>query len=156
VTHHLNNGTQKRHQKRLNDYRKLNVAFRWPGCLHLSYRGRRLSNHFKTHRWFPWPRWPLFPVSPTNVSEEHRPAVSVFSPEDGDSIFLRNVGTYLQVHTALQPTRPTSTSLLPWEVITHICVHLQPILKYRPHIRKEGLSEDMKSLIEPKTSSCRD
>jgi hypothetical protein len=30
---------------------------------------------------------------------------NVFRPEDGDSIFLRNVGIYLQVHTALQPRR---------------------------------------------------
>jgi hypothetical protein len=29
-----------------------------------------------------------------------------FSPEDGGSMFLRNVGTHLQVHTALQPRRP--------------------------------------------------
>jgi hypothetical protein len=48
---------------------------------------------------------------------------SIVSPEDagtiflryvdislgGGSIFLRNVGIYLQVHTALQPRRPTST-----------------------------------------------
>jgi hypothetical protein len=27
------------------------------------------------------------------------------SPEDGGSMFLRNVGIYLQVHTALQPRR---------------------------------------------------
>jgi hypothetical protein len=26
-----------------------------------------------------------------------------FSPENGDSMFLRNIGIYLQVHTALQP-----------------------------------------------------
>jgi hypothetical protein len=26
-----------------------------------------------------------------------------FSPEDGDSMFLRNGGIYLQLHTALQP-----------------------------------------------------
>jgi hypothetical protein len=35
--------------------------------------------------------------------------VDRFSPEDGDSMFLRNVGVYLQVHTALQTIRPTST-----------------------------------------------
>jgi hypothetical protein len=29
---------------------------------------------------------------------------------DGDSMFLHNVGTYLQVHTASQPRRPTSTN----------------------------------------------
>jgi hypothetical protein len=27
-------------------------------------------------------------------------------PEDGDSIFIRNVGIYLQVHTVLQARRP--------------------------------------------------
>jgi hypothetical protein len=32
----------------------------------------------------------------------------VTSPEDGGSIFLRNVGIYLQVYTALQLKRPTS------------------------------------------------
>jgi hypothetical protein len=32
-----------------------------------------------------------------------------FSPEDGDSILLRNVGMYQQVHTALQHRRPTAT-----------------------------------------------
>jgi hypothetical protein len=51
----------------------------------------------------------------TDVSEKH--AVSIFSPvgdvsiiraEDGDSMFLLEVGIYLQVHTALQP-RTTST-----------------------------------------------
>jgi hypothetical protein len=37
------------------------------------------------------------------------------SPEDGGNMFLWNVGIYLQVHAALQPTRPTSTSSQPWE-----------------------------------------
>jgi hypothetical protein len=37
----------------------------------------------------------------------------IFRAEDGGSIFLRNVGIYLQVHTVLQPRRPTSTSLPP-------------------------------------------
>lgn len=31
-------------------------------------------------------------------------------PEDGKSIFLRNVGIHLQVYLALQPTRPITTS----------------------------------------------
>jgi hypothetical protein len=35
--------------------------------------------------------------------------VSIFSPEDGDSTVLRNVGIYLQVYTASQP-RTTSPS----------------------------------------------
>jgi hypothetical protein len=33
-----------------------------------------------------------------------------FSPEDGYSMFLRNVGIYLQVHRALLPRIPTSTN----------------------------------------------
>jgi hypothetical protein len=43
----------------------------------------------------------------TNVSEEH--TVSVFNPEDGSSMFLRNVGTHIRVHTASQPRIPTSS-----------------------------------------------
>jgi hypothetical protein len=34
----------------------------------------------------------------TKVSNKH--TVSIFSPEDGDTIFLKNGGIYLQVHTA--------------------------------------------------------
>jgi hypothetical protein len=34
-------------------------------------------------------------------------------PEDGGSMFLRNVGIYLQVHTALQFRRPTWTHPAP-------------------------------------------
>jgi hypothetical protein len=33
-----------------------------------------------------------------SLSEEH-----TASPEDGGSMFLRNVGIYTQVHTTLQP-----------------------------------------------------
>jgi hypothetical protein len=33
----------------------------------------------------------------------------VFSAEDGGSMFLRNVGIYLQVFTTIQPRRSTST-----------------------------------------------
>jgi hypothetical protein len=46
----------------------------------------------------------------TNISEKY--TVYIFSPEDEDSKFVRNVGIYLQVHTALQPRRPTSRSYL--------------------------------------------
>jgi hypothetical protein len=40
-----------------------------------------------------------------NGSKEHtvsifRAEVPAFSPEDGESMFLQNVGIYLQVHTA--------------------------------------------------------
>jgi hypothetical protein len=38
---------------------------------------------------------------------------SIFSPEDGDNISLRNVGIYLQVLAALSHRRPTSTSSPP-------------------------------------------
>jgi hypothetical protein len=31
----------------------------------------------------------------------------ISNPEDGDNMFLRNVGIYLQVHTTLQTRRPT-------------------------------------------------
>jgi hypothetical protein len=34
---------------------------------------------------------------------------SSFNPKDGDSMFPQNAGNYLQVHTALQPRRLTST-----------------------------------------------
>jgi len=37
------------------------------------------------------------------------PIFLIFIPEDGGSIFLRNVGTYLQVHTALQLRTSTPT-----------------------------------------------
>jgi hypothetical protein len=33
----------------------------------------------------------------------------LLNPEDGGSMFLRNVGIYLQVHTTLQPKRTIST-----------------------------------------------
>jgi hypothetical protein len=45
-------------------------------------------------------------------SEEH--TASIFRVEDGGSIFLRNVGIYLQVHTAFQPRRPISTCKRFW------------------------------------------
>jgi hypothetical protein len=41
---------------------------------------------------------------------------SNFSPEDGDSMFLRNVGVYLQIHMALLPRRPTMTNSLPFKL----------------------------------------
>jgi hypothetical protein len=39
----------------------------------------------------------------------------IFSPGDGGSVFLWNVGIYLQVRTALLRRGPTSTSSPPWE-----------------------------------------
>jgi hypothetical protein len=41
--------------------------------------------------------------------------LSQFSPEDGGSMILWNVGIYLQVHLALQPRRPTLTTSPLWE-----------------------------------------
>jgi hypothetical protein len=38
-----------------------------------------------------------------------------FRPEDGDSMFLWNVGVYLQGYMVLLSRRPTLTSSLPWE-----------------------------------------
>jgi hypothetical protein len=45
-----------------------------------------------------------------NVSEKH--TVSIFSPEDGDRIFLQN-GIYRQVYTVPKPRRTASSSSLP-------------------------------------------
>jgi hypothetical protein len=36
-----------------------------------------------------------------------------FSPEDGGSVLLQNVGINLQVQTTLQPRKPTSASSEP-------------------------------------------
>jgi hypothetical protein len=44
-------------------------------------------------------------VKPCGLKEEH--TISTFWTEDGGSMFFRNVGIYLQVHTAVQPRRPT-------------------------------------------------
>jgi hypothetical protein len=41
----------------------------------------------------------------TNVSAEH--ISCVFRVEDGGSMFFRNIGVYLQIHTALQYRRST-------------------------------------------------
>jgi hypothetical protein len=38
-----------------------------------------------------------------------------FGAENGGSMFLQNAGIYLQVHMALQPSRPTLISSLPQE-----------------------------------------
>jgi hypothetical protein len=46
--------------------------------------------------------------------EKH--TVSIFRTEDGDSMFLQNVGICLQIHTVLQPRRPAPMSSLPWEL----------------------------------------
>jgi hypothetical protein len=45
------------------------------------------------------------------VSRFQRFGETHFSPEDGDSTFPRNVFICLQVHTALQLRKPTSTEI---------------------------------------------
>jgi hypothetical protein len=61
-------------------------------------------------QYIPLKRWYL-PTNPHGVT-----------PEDGGSrpMFFRNIGICLQVHTALQPRRSTSTSSQPWEPQTLI------------------------------------
>jgi hypothetical protein len=53
--------------------------------------------------------WVVTPcgLTDTNVSENY--TASIFSPEEGHGMFLRNAGIYLRVHTALQPRITTST-----------------------------------------------
>jgi hypothetical protein len=54
----------------------------------------------------------------TNVLEEH--TVSIFCAEV-DTMFIRNVDIYLQVHTALQPRRPNKKTLHSSEIfVSHI------------------------------------
>jgi hypothetical protein len=58
----------------------------------------------------------------TNVSEKH--TFSIFSTGDWYSIFLRNVGNYLHVHTVLLHKRLTWTQLSLWlksQIIAVIC-----------------------------------
>jgi hypothetical protein len=57
----------------------------------------------------------------TNGSEEktasifraENAGIQAFKPDAGGSMFLRNVGSNLQHHTALEARRPTSTSSPP-------------------------------------------
>jgi hypothetical protein len=44
-----------------------------------------------------------------NVSEKH--TVSIFTPEGGDNMPLRNVGFYQPIHIVIQPKRTLSESL---------------------------------------------
>jgi hypothetical protein len=58
-------------------------------------------------------------------------SVSIFSPEDGGSIFLRNVGIYRRVYMAPKPRR-TSSSSLPWKPqVSHWITHLFNIIGLR-------------------------
>jgi hypothetical protein len=47
----------------------------------------------------------------THLYEVVKMSLFFFGPEDGGSMFLWNIGIHLQVHTALQPRRPTPTDL---------------------------------------------
>jgi hypothetical protein len=58
----------------------------------------------------------LWVVEPRGLVDKYRSSREIRppSPEDADYVFLRNVGTiYLEIHTALQPIRRTSTSSPP-------------------------------------------
>jgi hypothetical protein len=51
---------------------------------------------------------------------------SAANPEDGDSMFLRNVGTYPRVHTASKPVRTSNLVYRFWIVVlenTAQCIH---------------------------------
>jgi hypothetical protein len=49
--------------------------------------------------------------------------------EDGGSMFLSNVSIYLQIHMALHPRRPTSTSSLRWDLRYHEVLFILNCLK---------------------------
>jgi hypothetical protein len=47
-----------------------------------------------------------------------------FIPEDGETIFLRNIGVYLQIHTILSHRSPTATvHFLPTSITTNFSVN---------------------------------
>jgi hypothetical protein len=48
--------------------------------------------------------------SPADASVSVKHTVSIFSPEDGNSMFLRNVGIYRRVHTSSKPRTSSSSS----------------------------------------------
>jgi hypothetical protein len=50
-----------------------------------------------------WSETPCGFVSKHNASDKR--SVSIFSPEDRGSMFLRNVSTYLEVHMVLPPRK---------------------------------------------------
>jgi hypothetical protein len=62
-----------------------------------------------------------FPHLPGPSSDPINLPTTHFNPENGGSVFIRNVGIYLQVHAALQHRKRTSTSafrcLLGWPTI---------------------------------------
>jgi hypothetical protein len=49
-------------------------------------------------------------VTPCGLVDRYQHFIGTyFSPEDGGSMLLRNVGIYLQIYKVLQPRRPMST-----------------------------------------------
>jgi hypothetical protein len=52
--------------------------------------------------------WVATPCGLVYVSQKQ--TVSTFCPKEGHSIFLRNAGIYVRVHTALEPSTPPSSS----------------------------------------------
>jgi hypothetical protein len=60
---------------------------------------------------------------------------SYFSPEDGDSIFLRNFGIYLRVYTASQPRKTTSSTVSDGCFdLVRFCCFLMGCLGFECHI----------------------
>jgi hypothetical protein len=58
-------------------------------------------------------------VTPCGILGTYKRFGETYCPEDGGSIFLRNVGIYIQVHTALQP-RKTNIDIINAIQILHV------------------------------------
>jgi hypothetical protein len=67
-----------------------------------------------TVQWYSLRCFLISPKTPMAYTVPVGRRVDSFSPEDGDSMFLRD-GIYLRVHTALQPRTTSSLSSPPWE-----------------------------------------
>jgi hypothetical protein len=62
-------------------------------------------------------------------------ALYIFSPEDGNSMLLRNVGIYLHVITISKPKRTTSyTSLMCLPLLTGMKPSVRSFILFNPHI----------------------
>jgi hypothetical protein len=96
------------------------VTFRLMKFDTLKYHGYTYKFYLNYH--FLWRRTFQRSSSETSVNFYETTLSNV--PEDNylheDSTFTRNVGVYLQVHTALQPRRQVSTPPLQWELRTHM------------------------------------